>query len=197
MTIVRISGVAITAVLGCLVYADYSYPPQKHGDMEARLTVAAADRTSEPGRGEVTLTLTVQGSTTLEVEKPELRDTTDSWKEERLTSTRTVEKDTQRATWSQVIRLKQVKPGVEAPPPGRARPRRSGLAAPGAGRLRGRGELVGRRDRRRLLPALAVAAAEHFVRHHQLEAGEIPVLRVVLGVDVDQLHHPVRVAPRR
>jgi hypothetical protein len=88
------------------------FPSVKHGASEAQLTVEAAAQTSVPGLGAVTLTLLVTGPATLEVEEPRLADATAAWKEERLASTRVVQM--QRATWSQVIRLKQVKPGVVA-----------------------------------------------------------------------------------
>jgi len=100
-------------LFGTLLFAQFTFPPQKRGGMEARLTVAA-DHATESGRGEVTLTLTVKGPATLDVEEPHLSDVTASWKEERLTRTRNVEKE--QATWRQLIRLKQVKPGAEMPP---------------------------------------------------------------------------------
>jgi hypothetical protein len=56
----------------------------------------------------------VTGPATLEVDEPHLSDATAAWKAEQLPPTRAVED--QRATWVQVIRLKQVKPGVEPPP---------------------------------------------------------------------------------
>jgi len=107
--------VGLTVLLfGPLLPAQFTFPPQKRGDMEALLTVEAAKRTPQPGLGAATLTLSVEGPATLDVEEPHLSDVTASWKEERLTSTRIVEK--KRATRSQVIRLTQLKPGVEAPP---------------------------------------------------------------------------------
>jgi hypothetical protein len=78
--------------------------------MEVQLTVEAAKQTAVPGLGAVTLTLSVTGPAALEVEEPHLGDPTAAWKEERLASTQSVEKG--RATWRQVIQLKQVKPGV-------------------------------------------------------------------------------------
>ena len=103
------SGLALL-LLGPLLHAQYTFPLEKHGDIEAQLTVSAAKQTPVPGLGEVTLTLTVTGAATLEVAEAHLGDATATWKEERLASTRVVQM--QRTTWSQVIRLKQVKPGV-------------------------------------------------------------------------------------
>jgi hypothetical protein len=97
-------------LLALLLHAQEMFPPQTHGDMEARLTVQAANQTPVLGLGAVTMTLTVTGPTTLEVEEPHLGDATATWKEERFPETRIVAD--QRTTWSQVIRLKQVKPGV-------------------------------------------------------------------------------------
>jgi Domain of unknown function (DUF4381) len=100
-------------LLGSLLSAQVTLP-QKRGEMEARLTVAVAPSTPQLGLGALTLTLTIEGPATLDVEEPHLHDVTASWKEERRPSTQTIEKA--RARWSQVIRLKQVKLGVEAPP---------------------------------------------------------------------------------
>lgn len=82
--------------------------------MEAVLTVEAGKQTAERGLGEATLTLTVEGPPTLDVEKPRLGDAAAAWKEERFANTHTVKGE--RAVWSQVIRLKQVKPGFESLP---------------------------------------------------------------------------------
>jgi hypothetical protein len=101
-------------LLGPLLSAQVTLAPQKHEDMAAQLTVEVAKETPEPGLGALTLTLSVEGPATLEVEPPHLGDAASAWKEERLASTRVVED--QRATWSQVIRLKQVKRGVEPVP---------------------------------------------------------------------------------
>lgn len=109
--------VALAVVLlGPLLRADFTYdrPAQRHGDAEATLSVHVADTTAVQGHGDVTLTMTVTGPAGLEVEGPQLSDATTTWKEERRPYSRTVAEG--RATWVQVIRLRQVKPGVEAPP---------------------------------------------------------------------------------
>jgi hypothetical protein len=82
--------------------------------MEAVLTVRAAERTAEQGLGAVTLTLTVKGPDTLEVEEPRLGDPTAAWKEERQACTQAIRGG--RKIWRQVIQLKQNKKGVEAVP---------------------------------------------------------------------------------
>jgi hypothetical protein len=97
-----------------LLHAQFTFDPQTYKDIEARLTVQVADRTVERGLGEATFTLTVTGPDTLEVEPPRLDDAAAAWKEDRLTNTRVVEN--QRATWSQVIRFKQSKKGIETLP---------------------------------------------------------------------------------
>lgn len=102
------------SLLASLLYAQYAFPPRTHKDMEADLTIEAGKRTPERGLGEVTLTLTVAGPLALDVEDPRLGDAAAAWKEERLSSTREVRD--QRTVWSQVIRLKQVKGGVEPVP---------------------------------------------------------------------------------
>jgi hypothetical protein len=101
-------------LLGSLLHAQYTFPQQQHEDMAATLTVEASKRTNEPGLGEATLTLAVKGPLSLEVEEPRLGDAAAAWKEEWLTSTRVVQD--QRTTWSQVIRLRQTKRGVEPLP---------------------------------------------------------------------------------
>ena len=97
-----------------LLRAQFPFQARQHGDMEAQVTVEAGKQTSERGLGEVTLTLTIKGPPTLEVEDPRLGDAAAAWKEERLTSTHEVRD--QRAVWSQVIRLMQGKRGLEPVP---------------------------------------------------------------------------------
>jgi hypothetical protein len=94
--------------------AQFTFKPQTYNDLEAELTVEAANHTAERGLGAATLTLTVKGPESLEVEPPHLGDAAAAWKEERLASTKVVENH--RATWSQVIRLKQTKKGIETLP---------------------------------------------------------------------------------
>jgi hypothetical protein len=106
--------VLIAFSLGSGLAAQYTFAPQQFDDMAAQLTVAAANQTNEPGVGEVTLTLTVKGPPTLEVEEPRLGDAAAAWKEDRQTSTRVVQD--QHAAWSQIIRLRQSKRGLEPLP---------------------------------------------------------------------------------
>jgi hypothetical protein len=101
-------------LLASLLPAQLTYPPQRFKNMEAQLTVQVASYTEERGLGAATLTLTVKGPEGLEVEEPHLGDAAAAWKEERLKSTRVVQDN--RATWSQVIHLKQSKKGIEALP---------------------------------------------------------------------------------
>jgi hypothetical protein len=91
--------------------AEYAFVPQRHGDMEARLTVAVPSRSAERGLAELTMTLTVEGPPGLEVETPRLGDAAAAWKDQRAPIHR--EEGGEKATWSQVIRLKQIKPGFE------------------------------------------------------------------------------------
>ena len=101
-------------MLASSLLAQFPYRSQHYGDIEAQLTVQVADRTLARGVGEATFTLTVEGPETLEVEEPHLGDAAAAWKEERSPSTRDVHD--KRATWSQVIRLKQIKKGIESLP---------------------------------------------------------------------------------
>ncbi|SRR5579883_80851 len=114
MMLVRWSCVAFVLaglMFGASLSAQYVFESRKHDDMEAVLTVEVAKETPERGRGEATLTLTITGPATLDVESPHLGDAAAAWKEERPANTHTVQG--QRAIWEQVIRLKQVKPGLE------------------------------------------------------------------------------------
>lgn len=107
-----LGGAALVALLaGPLVGADYEFPPQTYGDMEARLLVALPSKTANPGFAEAVLTLTVAGPASLEVEAPRLGDAAAAWKDQRGPIRREVHG--QRSTWSQTLRLKQVKPGME------------------------------------------------------------------------------------
>jgi hypothetical protein len=101
-------------LLAALLHAKYTFDPREHKGMEATLSVEAGEQTAERGLGEITLTLTIAGPATLDVEEPRLGDAAAAWKEERMASTRTIEG--QRANWSQVFRLKQVKRGIEPVP---------------------------------------------------------------------------------
>jgi hypothetical protein len=109
-------GMAVLAgfLFAVRLHAQFTFDPREHEGMEATLTVAAGEQTTERGLGEVTLTLTITGPPALEVEEPRLGDAAAAWKEERLPSTRRVEG--QHAVWEQVIRLQQVKRGMEPVP---------------------------------------------------------------------------------
>jgi hypothetical protein len=110
-------------LLASSVQAQFSFAPRMHEDMEACLTVEVGQQITERGLGEATLTLTIVGPPTLDVEEPRLDDAAAAWKEERSVSTRTVQG--QRVVWSQVIRLQQVKRGLEPLPDVTVRFRRS------------------------------------------------------------------------
>jgi hypothetical protein len=110
----RAAAGAVVLLFGALLHAQYTFDPVTRDDMEAELTVQAAERTAEQGIGAVTLTLTVKGPDTLEVDEPHLGDPTAAWKEERPAYTQAIQGG--RKTWRQVIRLKQNKKGVETVP---------------------------------------------------------------------------------
>jgi hypothetical protein len=117
MSVIRRSRLALVLsgfFLSSLLHAQFTFEPQKYGDLEAQLTVQVANQTPERGLGAATLILTVKGPESLEVEDPHLGDAAAAWKEERLASTKVVQD--KRATWSQVIRLKQSKKGIETLP---------------------------------------------------------------------------------
>ena len=59
-------------LLASFVYAKFTFEPRTHKDMEAVLTVEAGKKTPEHSLGEATLTVTVTGPLTLDVEEPRL-----------------------------------------------------------------------------------------------------------------------------
>ncbi|MGH7168969.1 MAG: DUF4381 family protein [Gemmataceae bacterium] len=95
-------------------HAQFTFEPRIYKDIEVQLTVKVANERAERRLGDVTYILTVKGPDTLEVEEPRLGDAAAAWKEERPPSTNEVHD--KRATWSQVIRLKQIKKGIETLP---------------------------------------------------------------------------------
>lgn len=101
-------------LLAALLDAKFTFDPREHEGMAATLTVEAGKQTAERGLGDVTLTLTIVGPPSLDVEEPRLGDAAAAWKEERLASTRVIEG--QRAIWNQIIHLQQVKRGIEPVP---------------------------------------------------------------------------------
>jgi len=109
-----VAAVLTGLLLAALLHAKFTFDPREHKGMEATLTVEAAAHTPERGLGDVTLTLTITGPPSLDVEEPRLGDAAAAWKEERSASDRTVEG--QRAIWSQAIHLRQVKRGIEPVP---------------------------------------------------------------------------------
>ena len=110
------TGVAVLLgfLLAALLHAKFTFDPREHKGMGATLTVEAGKQTPDRGLGDVTLTLTITGPRSLDVEEPRLGDAAAAWKEERSPSTRIVEG--QRAIWSQAIHLRQVKRGIEPVP---------------------------------------------------------------------------------
>lgn len=95
------------------LHAQFAFAPRKHQDMEAVLAVEAGMQTAERGLGNVTLTLTIVGPSTLDVEEPRLGDAAAAWKQERVSPTIAGDK---LAYWSQVIHLQQVRRGIEPVP---------------------------------------------------------------------------------
>jgi hypothetical protein len=110
----RLGMIAAALLLASSLRAQFAFKPRQHQDMEAVLTVEAGKQTPERGLGNVTLTLTIVGPPILDVEEPRLEDAAAAWKEERLTGTRTIQDQT--VTWSQIIRLQQIRRGPEPLP---------------------------------------------------------------------------------
>jgi Domain of unknown function (DUF4381) len=94
--------------------AGYTYPPERRGDMVASLNVEVL----EGGPALVDYTLTVTGGPHLQIEAPELVDATGAWTARR--SSAWAYADGQ-VTWTEFIRLDQVKPGIVPLPDVRVR----------------------------------------------------------------------------
>jgi hypothetical protein len=90
-----------------------SLPEQVRGDMAAQLVIHGAEAGAQPGAPLVRLTLTVRGGPLLEVEPPRLSDPVNAWEAVREESRR---QDDGRLIWTQVIQLRQVKPGPASLP---------------------------------------------------------------------------------
>jgi hypothetical protein len=86
---------------------------QTHGGMTARLVIHVADAGVQPGAALVRLTLTVTGGHLLEVEAPRLSDPVNAWEADRDDSRR---QDDSRVVWTEVIQLRQIKPGPASLP---------------------------------------------------------------------------------
>jgi hypothetical protein len=84
----------------------YIYPPERRGDMVASLTVAAPEGAGPP---HVYYTLSVEGGSRLEVDAPQLADPAGAWTAHR-SSAWALAGD--RVSWTEVVELEQVKPGL-------------------------------------------------------------------------------------
>jgi hypothetical protein len=106
------SRLALVSVLvgTTILYADWVSPPERRGDVEARLEVHVTQTVAVQGFAEVRYTLHLTGPATLQVEAARLDDATAAWKVNRNASSWDTEGD--RTTWSQTIWLRQVKPGI-------------------------------------------------------------------------------------
>ena len=88
--------------------AGAALPEQTRGGLTARLTVHVADAGPQPGAALVLLTLRVTGGPLLQVEPATLADPLNAWEADRNEWCTLIDG---RVTWTQSIRLKQVKPG--------------------------------------------------------------------------------------
>jgi hypothetical protein len=99
----------VPCLLVLLVAADdegYTYPPEQRGDMVARLNVEVPEGSGPP---RVYYTLTVEGGPGLEVEPPQLEDSTGAWTALRTSAWMFADG---RVLWTEAIVLSQVKPGL-------------------------------------------------------------------------------------
>lgn len=109
----RILGVLLTAWTATAALAQAPLEERRFGTLVARALVEVADRSATPGLAELTYTVTVEGGPLLEVEPATLGDATEAWQ---AASTRSANLDGDRKTHTEVIVLKQLKPGQQAPP---------------------------------------------------------------------------------
>jgi hypothetical protein len=84
----------------------YAYPPERRGDMVARLTVAVPEGVGPP---HVFYAVSVEGGPGLEVDAPQLADPTGAWTARRSSAWAL---GGRRVSWTEVVELEQVKPGI-------------------------------------------------------------------------------------
>jgi hypothetical protein len=108
-----IGSLLLLGLLTPCVFAQVTLPKQQHGNVAAELTVAVLDSQSTPGLAHLRYKLTVTGGPLLEVEPSSLGDATAAWQVETNSWCR-LEGD--RLTLTEVLDLRQVKPGQVAPP---------------------------------------------------------------------------------
>jgi hypothetical protein len=94
--------------------ADYTFPPQRRGAIEAVLEVHVAEHSEGPGLAAATYTVRVHGPAGLEVEAPQIGDVTGAWKETWQEPSRQEDSSGVRVTVR--ASLRQVKPGPAALP---------------------------------------------------------------------------------
>jgi hypothetical protein len=92
------------------VAADFTFPPQRHGGVEAVLEVRVAQQAAAPGLGAATYVLRFTGPAGLEVGPPRLADATGAWKPGWQSSAWSAEGGA--VAMEEVVRLEQVKPGI-------------------------------------------------------------------------------------
>ncbi len=115
------------AVLVAPVETDgVALPEQTRGDMTARLVIHVADAGVQPGAALVRLTLTIMGGPMLDVESPQLSDPVNAWEATRQDSRR---QNDGGVVWTEVIQLRQVKPGPASLPDVKVRFRADPAAA--------------------------------------------------------------------
>jgi hypothetical protein len=97
--------------------AEFRTRPETRGEFTAWLEVRIADNPAEQGLAEVTLTVTVEGPARLADLKVAINDTVTGWKEEKERPAPSVRREGDTIRWTQVVALKQTRPG-QVPLPG-------------------------------------------------------------------------------
>jgi hypothetical protein len=106
--------VYLVAALAAGQMVGVEYPPQRRGDVEARLRVDVPEEGAAPGRGRVLVTLTFDGPPGLEVQRPRLEESLAAWRVAgRASSWR---QQGERVHYELSLRLEQIKPGQVEPP---------------------------------------------------------------------------------
>jgi hypothetical protein len=91
--------------------AEFRTKTETRGRVTAWLDIRVADKPAEPGFAEVTLIISLEGSTTLAVRQIDIKDTVSGWKEETKRPPPSIRRGDDRILWTQTLALKQTRAG--------------------------------------------------------------------------------------
>jgi len=109
----RWSVLLVLGLLAATVQAEVPLPVQERDGMKAQLTLQVRQQPATPGLAEVVGTVTVEGALGMEVQPAQLGETVAAWEAQ---STRFCQLEGDRLLLTEVLDLKQIKPGQQALP---------------------------------------------------------------------------------